>query len=538
MSLTHVLRWTDKYGYRRVTASEAGRLYPGTVSARSKIFICGICGEAVTFTAGGAQIRHFRHGRAAQNEECEDRAQAYGYNLPAERFSDKIETLPVRLKCKTGHWKIELGLLALPDSIFNRYSQRKLRIFNAEGNKVVYHLAERLTPNQCTWLGVGRISAAYRLSLDDSSPLPMVWPKRVQVLGDYTLFDVETGRRLPVFPDVEVGREYYLISQGRGPVRKNEVDVRINPVPFSEHGCARCSVYRICALRFSQYAAGFFLRIGANLKRQSPRIFPLWPAVIRTPHLIYHDADELFVLLEGEGLVFKAFPSTLVEELLQKETVCLISFSCGKRIQTLAGYNKSPLLELVRYSHVLRYDYFIRRKFDQIASLPEVKVTDRKGKVIEDDWQENVRPETLLYVQGEYDGEVWLQGSESLFPVRRTLKGGKPLVIKVGMGKVLTIFQGLDSVRTIVFARPGQKKQGASLQEFTKKEAWTDSQLVRHLRRMCGDEVESPRSLSTFVRFFKKWRLVEVWLRQQQTAGCISRRAQKLLQNIIKNESR
>ena len=97
------------------------------------------------------------------------------------------------------------------------------------------------------------------------------------------------------------------------------------------------------------------------------------------------------------------------------------------------------------------------------------------------------------------------------------------------MGQTLIIFQGLDRVRTIVFARPCPKKQLKNDSAV----GWTDTQLYRRLRRMSGDEVEASRSLLEFIRFFKRWRSVEAWLRQKQVDGSISKRAQILLRAVM-----
>ena len=51
-SLTHVCMWTE-HGWKRVTADEVSHLHPGgTVSARSGIFMCELCGQYVTLTNG------------------------------------------------------------------------------------------------------------------------------------------------------------------------------------------------------------------------------------------------------------------------------------------------------------------------------------------------------------------------------------------------------------------------------------------------------------------------------------------------------
>lgn len=547
MALSHVLMWKDEYGYQPVTADKAAELYIYTVSAKSKFFICGICGQGVTLTAGEKKIRHFRHDQAAQNKECEDRSQAYGYSQSANRLPARIQALPLRLIRESGHWRLELGLLALQETALKKYGQKLLCILNSQRKTYNYNLIERLYPNLLTWVNAGdQPSEYFQLSFSDGSSLPPLWPQWIDGLDDITLFEAETGRRLPFFPDVEVGKEYLAVIRGRFDPGIR-LDVRADFIRVLEHGWHGYDIYRVQALHFSKEAASFFIRLKANLKKQAPLIFPLWPVVIRTPHLIYHDADKLFVFLGGEGIgkeiKVQAFPSTSLVSTVKRKTAYLIRFACGIRKQMVSGGSDTPLLQLGRFSHTLRYDYFIRQSFDQMAPLPKVTVTDHKGNELEGDWLEGVRPGTRLYVQGPFDGEVRLQSGDSPLADRRTLKGGKELELKAGMGQTLIIFQGLDCVRTIVFARPGQKRQGAEALDLEQTKdgvavGWTDTQLCRRLRRMIGDEVEASRPLVEFIHFFRGWRSVEMWLRQRQAEGSISKRAQILLYTVMQEEEK
>lgn len=546
MALSHVFMWKDEYGYQPVTVDEAVEYYTYTVSAKSKFFICGICGQGVTLTAGEKKIRHFRHDQAVQNKECEDRSQAYGYSQSTNCLPAKIQTLPLRLIRESGHWRLELGLLALQETALKKYGQKLLCILNSNGKTYNYNLIERLYPNLLTWVNVGEQPSKYfQLSFRDGSSLPPLWPQRIDGLDDdITLFEAETGRRLPFFPDVEVGKEYLAVIRGRFHLG-SKLDVRADFIRVLEHGWHGYDIYRVQALHFSKEAASFFIRLKAHLKKQVPLIFPLWPVVIRTPHLIYHDTDELFIFLEGEDIgkeiKVQAFPSISLVSTVERETARLIRFACGIRKQMVSGGSDTPLLQLGRFSHTLRYDYFIRQSFDQTASLPKVTVKDHKGNELEGDWLEGVRPGMRLYVQGPFDGEVWLQSGGSPLADRRTLKGGEELELKADMGQTLIIFQGLDCVRTIVFARPGQKRQGTEVPEQAKNGSavrWTDTQLCRRLRRMTGDEVEASRPLAEFIHFFRGWRSVEMWLRRRQAEGSISNRAKILLYTVMQEKEK
>ena len=88
------------------------------------------------------------------------------------------------------------------------------------------------------------------------------------------------------------------------------------------------------------------------------------------------------------------------------------------------------------------------------AEFPETEITDAKGNVLADDSLKGLKPGTKIYVQSEFDGEVWLENKNSPLPDRRFLKGGTALEVELGTVQTLTVFQGLDRVRTIYFRLP------------------------------------------------------------------------------------
>lgn len=541
MALTQVFKWTDKDGYLPVTTEEAAMEYPYTVSARSKLFICGICGQGVTFTAGQIVTRHFRHDQAAQNKECEERSRSYGSSPSTSFTPQKIHTLPLRLVRQATPWQLELGLLALQDNVLSRCIHQTLCIETDERKKYTYNLQDRLHPNKLAWLYAGDQPATYfQLSLSNGS-LPPLWPQRVDGLNDVTLFDVKTGQRLPFFPDIEVGKEYYVFIRGSFNLKDFCSDVRVEYIRESIHGWHDCKIYKMKALRFGRESASFFIQFGAHLRQRASLIFPLWPAVLRTPHLIYHNAEKIFVFLYGDNVQFKSFPAGALTYIIKQEKAYLALFSCGMRKQVVSGDFSTPILHIGRFSQTLRYDYFIRQSFTQTAPLPIVTVKDAKGNELKEDAIEDVRPRTLLQVQGPFDGEVWVRSSSSPLTEKWTLRGGQPLNLKVRSGQKLTIFQGLDCVRTITLGHPEQEKQtssGLSTAQADRLVGWTDTQLCRHLRRMSGDEIEAPRVLAQALHFFKGWRSVERWLRQKQGKGHLPRRALMFLTTLTKLPTR
>lgn len=522
MSLSNVLMWTDKHGYRPVTELEAAQVYHETVSAHSGIFICGICTQAVTFTAGNIRVRHFRHNSAAENKDCEERSVQYGNAQPNYRFQQTLHTLPFRL---TKKYRLELGLLALSKDCLIRYSGQTLRIAGQGTKTFSYDIAERLLPERLTWLDVGNAPAkSYALSLPAGLSLPSQWPHQVDGIDTIALFDAETGKRLPPRPDVEVDREYIVAIRGK-PYWIPPSDASQKIIPPHEHGWSGWTLCKVKALRFSKMAARFFLQFQAMLTNRVPSIFPLWPAFVRTPHLIYHDAEELFIFVGGEDTKVRLFPPAS-QAILKSGRARIIRFTAGIRKQVLTGAS-AQLLEVGR-THMLRYDYFIRRKFDQVAPLPEVKITNSHGAVISEDWVESISPGSTIGIFAPFDGEILLENDGVIFD-RQKLKSSEELRLKVNTGQIVTIFQGLDRIRSLVFARPGQKR----FEGGQNKALWDDALLYRRLSHLTGDEVPAVHLLAVATNFFRGYRATAAWLRMRKAEGRISARALTQLRALM-----
>lgn len=527
MSLSHVLMRAGKHGYRPVTEAEADQKYPATVSADSGIFICEICSQPVTFTAGKVKVRHFRHSSKAENKDCEERTVQYGNALPIYGFQQALHTLPLRVVQVAGRYRLELGLLALSGEHLMQYSGHMLLIEGQHTKPFSYDIEERLLPDRLTWLDVGNVPAkSYQLSLSGGMRLPFRWPRQVDGMSDITLFDAETGKRLPPFPDVEVGREYIVAIHGRSNPW-NMGDVSVKYLSPHEHGWKGWVLLSAKALRFTKLSARFFLQFQAILtKHTAPNIFPLWPAFVRTPHLIYYDAKELFIFIGGEDTTVHLFPATNVSE-FKRGRARIIRFAPGRRKQMVTDACAGQLLEIGR-SHMLRYDYFIRRELEQTAPRPIVMVTDQRGTMLQKDWIEGVPRGTAIRVLAPFNGEVWLENG-GILSDQRELKGGEELELKVNPGQTLTIFQGLDRIRSIVFARPNQQgPEGGH-----NKESWYDAQLYRRLRRLTGDEISATHLLAEAVLFFRGYRATGAWLRARKAEGRISARALAQLRMLM-----
>lgn len=68
-ALTHVSMKYGDSGWKHVTAEEAEALFPKqSVPAGTRQFICECCGQYVSFTKDGINVRHFKHSRGEEDK--------------------------------------------------------------------------------------------------------------------------------------------------------------------------------------------------------------------------------------------------------------------------------------------------------------------------------------------------------------------------------------------------------------------------------------------------------------------------------------
>lgn len=213
-SLTHVYMWTDN-GWRPVTAEQAAILYPGgTVSAQSGLFMCGLCGQYVTFTKDSKdQVRHFRHSGAETDKNCPERVFGPSYQIS---YDPRKYNLPIRITdvCPSS-FRFELGLIRAPiDTLAEDF---RIEIWPEGASVAPFVFAkERLNSDSITYLPIGdQPFEKYTLNIcNGSTKLYDFWPREVEGIDpNGTLFEKSSGKKLTKDADIEINREYYLLTQ-------------------------------------------------------------------------------------------------------------------------------------------------------------------------------------------------------------------------------------------------------------------------------------------------------------------------------------
>ncbi|MBR0107758.1 MAG: hypothetical protein IJM07_01415, partial [Pyramidobacter sp.] len=223
-TLKHVSVWEPLRGWVPITPEGAAERFHRTVSANENRLLCECCNQYVIFSYSELQKPHFRHFKGSNDcEEKLNREPFYqknrlGFSLPlkianaAQLFNKSASTHELRLKI--GFLPISEGKLLLCDK-----QQAKLQIIANETEQITaFRISEeRFSSDYLTYCTIGNhVAENYILHFENIKPdmFRSVWPPMVRGISPKgTLFDYDTGKRLPERPFVTIKRPYILVTR-------------------------------------------------------------------------------------------------------------------------------------------------------------------------------------------------------------------------------------------------------------------------------------------------------------------------------------
>lgn len=262
-SLTHVCVWSSK-GWTHITPEEVARSHPGgSVSARSGLFMCELCGQYVRFVDGDIQTPHFRHSAYEESKNCPERTFGPGGNYT---YVAGEHELPIRIVniTSTG-FSFELGLVAVPRELLKKQMRKELTIVpsNKSMTPFVYSY-ERLNKDVLTYVPIGDCPSEKYTVISSDEIERTYWPRITNgVRESGAIFDAESGKLLLDDADVIVGKEYYLLSRVRPYNIYNGVSIR----QLLKRNISWSTWYlsQVTATDLTESAAKFFLNYHCRL---------------------------------------------------------------------------------------------------------------------------------------------------------------------------------------------------------------------------------------------------------------------------------
>ncbi len=513
MALDNVCMWIDGRGWTRITLDKVLDAYAclGTVSAKSQLFMCDACGQFVLL-ANGEQRQYFKHSAQEADKDCPDRSQSYSDWTKSTRSPP--HDLPLRIRVTAADFYFELGLICLPSDVFEAVSGNRLTITPFGRSARTFSLADELLDDDITWLNVGNIPAkSYALSLTpECSATEFYWSRSTRgVDASGTVFDADNGRKLPPDSNVQLNRQYYLLTTKELGEVPTHVQCKLQCA--KRHGLKTWRLYSIMATALTGDAAKFFLTYHCRLTDTPIEIHPLWSIHTKIgktePYIIRHDARTMYFCISGNANA-GAFPRAVMKTIADK----LFRIDCNSRQQIIASGRAQPL----------KYLYLLRGFPTFEIKTPVVTVTDIAGVRIADGVSNALPKSRRLQVRGEFDGCIEIDRN-GVVENRIALHADVPIEIdSLAFGMEVRILQGLDCVWRLRYERAAVGI------------AASDEDLYARLRRGRGRLIAVPHSWISMLDRPEEYPRVAGWLHRSVRAGFVAEESYALFRRFVLNE--
>ena len=502
--LKHVSMWKNNK-WVPITIEETKRLFPNvTVSAKSGMFMCRLCNQKVALTSNTR--RYFKHSRAEDDKNCEDRSEAYynGYYGSIGSFFDYIpkEYLPLKIKVMKSNFSIEMGFGKL--KIFNEVQSFSVK---SEGNNVFNYSSERIQKSGITYLGVGINPAeTYTLTVTGENKKSTYEIEGIRTTG--VLFDSKTNRMIKYGGDVQANKEYLLLVKGGYLNYEHDIDTE---KLMSINGW---NLYRLNAKRYSDSVAFFFLKYGYMLTDTPVKIIPIWSnfytsldGIVTSSEKIYFFCNECAAVVSG------------ISE-------CNASRTDSGLLVLADELNQLEQVIVKREGAVVLSSLFIDRNnlATNTETTPFIEVKDKSGKVIECGDNYKIPDGNMIYIKSECDIYINVEFDGELIEKYNLRSNDSYEIDKLRYGVSIKVFAGLDLLWSCKF------------QHLNKQCSFEEKELMIKLtNNKSGQKIAFGHSKLSLVNYFKHMPEVKRFIYKSVRNGNINETEYKILKSYIIN---
>lgn len=507
MPLTHVCVW-DKNGWKKITVNQAVKMTYGGVSARSGLFMCELCGQYVSLTAGHIRDPYFKHSKEEESKDCPERS--VGVSISEYYNSLKLESkgLPIRVNITNNCFEILVGFPKIPTELLEKLDGAYINIKDDIGKTYKYSI-NRIENNTVTYLKVGDYpSSYYQIMINkDVDGIETFWPKKIIGFRERTVLDSK-GNVLPYDSDVKVKKEYYTFGKNYFGFNYNSNHVEVERMFVYRYQ----NIYKIKALDFSEESARFFLELHCRLTENPIDFIPLWPVTIQAPYIIYHNKEKIYGVINGNAN-FATFPkSYILRQEIKKHN--LIKIQCNDRQQ---------LLSIGRASNILNYTYLWKDNLVfEDDEKTKIKVLDGKNNIITQENVTDVKPKSIYFIS-KYDGKFVIENEGFIEEIRYFKANMRFTYNGLRKNRKYKIFQSNDCAFEL------------DLHTKIKSNEINEREVIKTLNGCRGRLVPLRHSFGNIARYFEDYPLIKIWIRKQIIKGHIKEDALNILKKIIFN---
>jgi len=485
-SLRHVCMWSED-GWIRISANDAAKLYPlGTVSAKSGLFMCELCNKYVLLTAEGKQARHFRHNSSDEDKECAERKT----REVKDSFTEENHRLPLKIvNVSSRGFEFEIGLIKAPKRAVSRISQITISPDSKLCSPYIYS-SDRLQDG-VTYLSIGSFPAPrYYIGFDVISfELNRYWNAIVDGFDKRgNVFESKSGKKLNKDSDVVVGEKYYILICDYLHYPKDNA-VSVCEITKKNYSGFNWRLYEVVANSFCESAAKFFLDFGCRLTESPVSLNVVWPISTISENAIMHDADELYISLDGNANA----------HFIPKTDLCEYHLKNGKLLR-INNLSDRQMLAIGRMRE-LDYYYIWKEELSEKSHAFEIEISDVEGNVFRTERCDQLPKMRKVLVRSNLDAQVKLY-KEDLLIDTRVINADEIIEIdRIGFGSSLCVCIGLDIIRKVSFIKETQETEN----DF--------SSLKSSLMKTRDDYVSVPHELSVIADIYKSDPYIYNWIR-------------------------
>lgn len=449
-ALTHVSMKYGDSGWKHVTAEEAKALFPKqSVPAGTRQFICECCGQYVSFTKDGINVRHFKHSRGEEDKTCEERV---ARNAECEIVQYNTYDFPLRLALYDTDLNLSIGI---PQCAIKTKDIKVTVQGKREGGHE--YTIRNEAASGLVWLDLNKdIANSYKIKTESRYPN---WPEIIAGINPAgTFFDSYGGRRLHEGDEVYAEHDYYMLRKGfeygRPSMNTNEVlKIGLNGDIWR--------VYKVRVRSITYDTTAFFLPFSLNLVKDPIDMKVLWPPVVNVDETYYHDSNEVYIAhnCPDNKISLQMLPKFTDEK---SDGSCSFFKAKTKEFQQMAATFQNNNMRECGYHLMLWKHGFAKKRIDA-----DVVISDTEGNVIEESSIKKFPKNRTLLVSVCYDGQIIIRQdsqTKEIIPI----KNGEQKKIHVDSDSEIIVTQGCDAVRTLS-VDVQEKVHGISV--FSKKPA-------------------------------------------------------------------
>lgn len=520
-ALTHVCMWTEK-GWRKTNAWEASKMHPyGTVSAKSGLFMCDLCGQYVTLTNGSIREPYFKHSSSETTKDCPERSANSYYSYTATQLI-QYHDLPLRIKLlDNGKVTFELGFTPLPPDVKRSLNKNHIvvnAVLSKLHNESYTYSFQRIREDNITYLPVGG-SPARQYEIDVNTFNKNVWEYWTKTVPGVeetgTLFDGVSKKRISDDSDVVVGKIYYLIgclSDYRMRTCKGLTSRSVGKITVRYR---TWNVYEIKAVKYCEDTVRFFLDFHARLTDYPIEVIPLWPEFVKSPYRILHRDNNMFFFIQGERVRTHLFPSSDIRQIVLSENQSLAAVNCKERQELLSTGRVRTLNYVYLWKHHLAFE----------QKSPRVEVVDRKGVNYGEGVYNSLPLRGVLLITCEYDGTVEICNAKGMTIRKVNVNADQQLLVdEIQFGFSICVYVSCDCIWKATFVKVNKKKQ------FSEKELLNKLSGYRGRAEVMLSHAEA----AALAVKLHDYPLLKDWLLQQVRNGRISKYALNEIAQIVR----